>query len=154
MRDRFKSALESSLSLKTCHYGDLDPFPTDEELISNIVPAIFIQPQRVPSDFATLNQRYRHTYFYRVILVDRLPEGITQEHVRRKIELVADVVVEDISLNAATSPNYGSPAKAQTVWSIVRSLDYRPPEDSFLVSVNAMLFASAFDWEVKLLMFK
>lgn len=154
MRDRFKSQLESSLSLKTCHYGDLDPFPTDEDIISNIVPAIFIQPQRLTNDFATINQRYHDYLSYRVFLVDRLPEGITQEHVRRKIELVADVIVDDLRMDASTAPDLGTPAKGQIVWSMVREIDYRPPEENFLASCNAQLFASALNWQVRMLMFK
>lgn len=154
MRDRFKTQLESSLSLKTCHYGDLDPFPTDEILITSIVPAIFIQPMRLTNDFATINQRYNDFITYRVFLVDRLPEGITQEHVRRKIELVADEIVDDLRLDQSTSPNLGSPAKAQIVWSIVKDIDYRPPEENFLAACNAMLFASALTWQVNLRMFK
>lgn len=155
MRDRVKSQLEAELSLKTCHYGDLDPFPTSPTVVADTVPAVFFQPERVDSDFATINQRYAHFYTYRVIYVGTLPEGQTQEHARRIIERVADVIWEDIRMDASSpGPDYGTPAKAQTVWSIVKNIQYRPPEDNFLVSINANLFASALTWQVQLRMFR
>jgi hypothetical protein len=154
MRDRMKTELESSLSLKACHYGDLDPFPTESEIISEIVPGIFIKPLNGRSDFATLNQRYHVYYRYRVFWVARLEEGVTVEHIRAKLEQIMDVVVSDIELNQSGTLDFGTPAKGEVVWSVVREWEYQAPEENYLVQAEARLLASAFNWEVRTLMFK
>lgn len=158
MRDKVYAELGSELALKACHVGDLDPFPTDPSLIADIVPGIFFQVEDLASDFATLNQRYHHYYTFRIIYVGYLPEGVTQESARRVIERVADVVVEDLILNTTPTPSgalsFGSPAKGQVIWSVVRNVQYRPPEDNFVFQANANLFATALTWQIRMLMFK
>jgi hypothetical protein len=152
MRDRIWTALnpavaDGGLGLQVCSWGDMEPFPADVN-ISSKLPAVYISPESLQNDFQTLNQRYSDYYTFRVLYLDVIPESVTSIHHRIRIERVADVIMGDLRLDNVAGLTLNN---SQVVWSVVRGIEYRPPEDNLVNSVNANVYVAAVNWQVRLI---
>lgn len=152
IRDRIWTALSPSvasggLNLQVCSFGDMDPFPADVN-ISSKLPAVYISPESLSNDFQTLNERYSAYYTFRILYLDVIPESVTSEHHRIRVERVADVIMGDLRLSDVAGLTLNN---SQVVWSIVRGIEYRPSEDNLVNSVNANVYVTAVNWQVRLI---
>lgn len=151
-RDRFKTALQSELGLLTCMSGSIDQFPATERDLSTVVPAIFVKALNVSTVLSTINGlTYEFRYRLRVVYVDKIAKGANVETRRARVQRIADVVLENYRMHnpAPDSGTYPKLAAASVdrIFAVPNLIDFRPPEDSFVVAVSADLFAAATDVE-------
>ena len=153
LRDLFKTKLDANLGagvLQVCMFGDLEqvfyPRSDDAQGYASLVPAVFVQPESVEFPLATLNQRYETPYLFRCVYVDVIAEGGTHESNRLRVEGLADAVLEDYRLAAISGLT-----QAQVKIARVVGIEYRPPEDLYVASLNAQLTASVANVRIELI---
>jgi hypothetical protein len=150
---RFKTELETELSLKICSWGDLEQVFTPDaegEVLATMVPAIFIQPMTDATDFTTINaRRCTQDVDYRIIYVDRLAEGVTHESNRMRIRRVKDVILANPRLD---NPAITGLTNAQVVWVKPIATEFRPVEDLYVAQAHAWLIAAALVVRAKLIL--
>jgi len=137
--------LESDLNLKEVAVGDITTMPSPG--ISNIIPGIFIQPMpATTNDFDELPRVMTQKYFFRFVYVRMIGRG----------ERIIQKSIDDATLIMNTYTDYyqmrditNLPSGTQVLWAIIKTVEWRPPEDMYMQQVHADLAAIAFNMEIE-----
>ncbi len=136
--------LSADMGLKVATIGALEFFPALENLADN-VPAVFVKP--APSttlERITTGQTYRVVYNFRIVLVTRF--GPNEEIVRSKTaeaQKLAELLIDNVDLGGLAIPN------GQLLFSTVKAIEWEPPEDNLVASINADMTAAALVFAVE-----
>lgn len=125
--------------------GDLSQFPTPG--LSNLVPGIWIQPNPAMSnDFGSMPREMEQSYFFRIIYVRLLAKN--ENFVSKNMldsKLIGNTYTDHYYLTDITN----LPSGTFTLWSIIKSVEFSPPEDRFVQQIHADLAAIAMNMEVR-----
>lgn len=138
------TSLSSDLGLKVVTIGALEFYPAIEELSLN-VPAVFIKPApNTILERITTAQTYRLTYNFRIVFVNLFHSN--QEVIKLKCEKtqkIAELLIDNVDLKGLELPN------ANILFSTLKSIEWEPPEDNLVATLNADLTASALNFMVE-----
>ena len=130
--------LSGDLGLKVVTVGALEFFPALETLSDN-VPAVFVKPSPSTNlERITTGQTYRIVYSFRIVFVKLF--GPNEEIVKQKTlatQKIAELLIDNVDLGALVLPN------GQILFSTVRTIEWEPPEDSLVASLNADMTSAA-----------
>jgi len=130
--------LSSLMGLKVVAIGALEFFPALEQLSAN-VPAVFVKPSPSTNlERITTGQTYRIVYHFRLVFVEAF--GPNEEIVRSKTvntQKIAELLIDNVDLGALALPN------GQVLFSTLKQIEWEPPEDNLVASINADMTASA-----------
>ncbi len=130
--------LSAPLGLKVVTIGALEFFPALEQLGDN-VPAVFVKPSPSTNlERITTGQTYRIVYNFRLVFVGAFAPN--QEIIREKTvqtQKIAELLIDNVDLGALSLPN------GQILFSTLKSIEWEPPEDNLVASVNADMTATA-----------
>ena len=136
--------LSTDMGLKVVTIGALEFFPALESLADN-VPAVFVKPSPSTNlERITTGQTYRIVYNFRVVFVMRF--GPNEEIVRSKIveaQKIAELLIDHVDLGGLAIPN------GQILFSTIRAIEWEPPEDNLVASINADMTAAALVFTVE-----
>lgn len=136
--------LAGVMNLKVVTIGALEFFPALETLSSN-VPAVFVKPSPSTNlERITTGQTYRIVYGFRIVYVGAF--GPNQEIVRSKTieaQKIAELLIDNVDLGHLSLPN------GQILFSTLKSIEWEPPEDNLVASINADMTASALNFTVE-----
>lgn len=130
--------LSGSMGLKVVTIGALEFFPALENLADN-VPAVFVKP--APStnlERITTGQTYRIVYSFRIVFVKAF--GSNEEIVKLKTteaQKIAELLIDNVDLGGLSLPN------GQILFSTLKSIEWEPPEDNLVATINADMTAAA-----------
>ncbi|MCG3206062.1 MAG: hypothetical protein KCHDKBKB_02788 [Elusimicrobia bacterium] len=138
------NGLSVDLNLKIITVGALEFFPTLEQLTDN-VPAVFVKPSPSTNlERITTGQTYRIVYNFRIVFVSVF--GPNEEIIREKTirtQKIAELLIDNVDLGALSLPN------GQVLFSTLKSIEWEPPEDNLVASVNADMTAAALVFTVE-----
>lgn len=130
--------LANEMGLKVVSVGALEFFPALENLAEN-VPAVFVKPSPTTSlERITTGQTYRIFYNFRIVFVSSF--GPNEEIIRSKTvrtQKIAELLIDNVDLGALSLPN------GQILFSTLKQIEWEPPEDNLVASVNADMTAAA-----------
>lgn len=136
--------LSSPMGLKVVTIGALEFFPALETLGDN-VPAVFVKPSPSTNlERITTGQTYRIVYNFRIVFVSSF--GPNQEIVRSKTvdgQKIAELLIDNVDLGQLSIPN------GQVLFSTLRTIEWEPPEDNLVGSINADITAVALNFTVE-----
>jgi len=136
--------LSADMGLKVVTIGALEFFPVLDSLADN-VPAVFVKPSPSTNlERITTGQTYRIVYNFRIVFVMRF--GPNEEIVRSKTveaQKIAELLIDNVDLGALAIPN------GQILFSTVRAIEWEPPEDNLVASINADMTAAALVFTVE-----
>ena len=131
-------ALSGSMGLKVVTIGALEFFPALETLTGN-VPAVFVKPAPTTNlERITTGQTYRINYSFRIVYVKAF--GPSEEIVRQKTvetQKIAELLIDNVDLGGLALPN------GQLLFTTLRTIEWEPPEDNLVASINADMTAAA-----------
>ena len=145
LRDNARADLSASgeLDLVDCMSGSLDQFPSGQALSSR-VPALFFMCTDVATDtVAVSGLLYAMVYTIRVVHVTRVTEGGHVETNRMKIQRVADQILENYRFHNPAPSGALAGDLVDQIQLLSVQVEFRPPEDAFVVGLNAQLIATA-----------
>lgn len=133
-----KTGLETELGLKVITLGSLEMHPAFQNL-ADAVPAIFVKPAPTTQlERITTAETYRITYNFRIIFVR--PFGPDEEIVRERavhMQKIAELLIDNLDLGGLSIPN------GQILSSLLTTIEWEPPEDVLVASINADMTATA-----------
>lgn len=136
--------LAGVMGLKVVTIGALEFFPALENLINN-VPAVFVKPSPSTNlERITTGQTYRIVYNFRIVAVGAF--GPNQEIVRAKItdaQKIGELLIDNVDLGSLSLPN------GQILFSTLKTIEWEPPEDNLVASINADMTAAALSFTVE-----
>jgi len=136
--------LASTLGLKVVALGALEFFPALESLSDN-VPAVFIKPAPATNlERITTGQTYRVVYYFRIVFIKQF--GPCEEIVKTKIidtQKIAELLIDNVDLGGLSLPN------GQVLFSTLRAIEWEPPEDNLVATINANMTAAAMVFTVE-----
>lgn len=136
--------LSGPLNLKVVAVGSLEFYPAIENLKDN-VPAIFVEP--APStdlERITTAQTYRITYNTRLVYVRLFSPN--EEIIRQKTietQQIGEHLIDQVNLGNLSLPN------GQILFTNLQSIEWKPPEDQLVATINADMTASALVFSVQ-----
>jgi hypothetical protein len=136
--------LSATLGLKVIAIGALEFYPALQQLANN-VPAVFVKP--APSTALariTTGQTYRIVYSFRIVYVQLF--GPNDEIVKNKTintQQIAELLIDNIDLGGLQLPN------GQILFSTVKAIEWEPPEDNLVATINADMTATALIFSVE-----
>lgn len=136
--------LSSELGLKVVTIGALEFYPALENLVNN-VPAIFIKPSpNTTLERITTAQTYRIVYNFRIVFVElfRPNEQVIKQKCE-KTQKIAELLIDNVELKGLTLPN------AQVLFSNLKNIEWEPPEDNLVATINSDLTASVLNFSVE-----
>lgn len=132
------NTLSGDLNLKVITVGALEFYPALEQLADN-VPAVFVKPSPSTNlERITTGQTYRIVYNFRIVFVGVFASN--EEIIREKTvrtQKIAELLIDNVDLGQLLLPN------GQVLFSSLKSIEWEPPEDNLVASVNADMTASA-----------
>ena len=138
------NSLSGDLGLKVITVGALEFFPALEQLMDN-VPAVFVKPSPSTNlERITTGQTYRIVYNFRIVFVGAF--GANEEIVRSKTvrtQKIAELLIDNVDLGQLSLPN------GQVLFSTLKQIEWEPPEDNLVASINADMTASALVFTVE-----
>jgi hypothetical protein len=138
------NTLAGDLNLKVITVGALEFFPALEQLTDN-VPAVFVKPSPSTNlERITTGQTYRIVYNFRIVFVSAFAPN--EEIIREKTirtQKIAELLIDNVDLGALSLPN------GQVLFSNLKSIEWEPPEDNLVASVNADMTAAALVFTVE-----
>lgn len=138
------NGLSADLNLKVITVGALEFFPALEQLGDN-VPAVFVKPSPSTNlERITTGQTYRIVYNFRIVFVSVF--GPNEEIIREKTirtQKIAELLIDNVDLGGLSLPN------GQILFSTLKSIEWEPPEDNLVASVNADMTAAALVFTVE-----
>ncbi|MCG3204952.1 MAG: hypothetical protein KCHDKBKB_01669 [Elusimicrobia bacterium] len=138
------NSLSADLNLKVITLGALEFFPALEQLSDN-VPAVFVKPSPSTNlERITTGQTYRIIYNFRIVFVSIFAPN--EEIIREKTvrtQMIAELLIDNVDLGALSLPN------GQVLFSSLKSIEWEPPEDNLVASVNADMTAAALVFTVE-----
>jgi hypothetical protein len=136
--------LSDTLGLKVVALGALEFFPSLESLADN-VPAVFVKPAPATNlERITTGQTYRVVYYFRIVFIK--PFGPGEEIVKTKTidtQQIAELLIDNVDLGGLSLPN------GQVLFSNVKTIEWEPPEDNLVATINANMTASALVFTVE-----
>ena len=138
------NGLSADLNLKVITVGALEFFPALEQLGDN-VPAVFVKPSPSTNlERITTGQTYRIVYNFRIVFVSVFApnEEIIREKTLRT-QKIAELLIDNVDLGGLSLPN------GQILFSTLKSIEWEPPEDNLVASVNADMTAAALVFTVE-----
>lgn len=142
--DLINQNLAASLALKVISIGALEFYPALDNLAGD-VPAVFVKPS--PSTTLariTTGQTYRVVYSFRIVYVQMF--GPNDEIVKNKTvntQQIAELLIDNIDLGGLALDN------GQILFSTVKAIEWEPPEDNLVASINADMTAAALLFSVE-----
>lgn len=136
--------LSVDMGLKVVTIGALEFFPGLENLADN-VPAVFVKP--APStnlERITTGQTYRIVYNFRIVFIKLF--GPNEEIIKHKAEetpKIAELLIDSMDLGGLSLPN------GQVLFSTLKAIEWEPPEDNLVATINANMTASALVFAVE-----
>ena len=131
-------ALSDPMGLKVVTIGALEFFPALETLANN-VPAVFVKPSPTTNlERITTGQTYRVAYNFRIVFVKSF--GANEEIVRSKTvetQKIAELLIDNVDLSGLSLPN------GQILFTTLKTIEWEPPEDNLVASINADMTATA-----------
>ena len=138
------NGLSADLNLKVITVGALEFFPALEQLGEN-VPAVFVKPSPSTNlERITTGQTYRIVYNFRIVFVSVFAPN--EEIIREKTvrtQKIAELLIDNVDLGGLALPN------GQILFSTLKSIEWEPPEDNLVASVNADMTAAALVFTVE-----
>jgi hypothetical protein len=137
-------SLAGPMGLKVVTIGALEFFPA-LDVLGNNVPAVFVKP--APStnlERITTGQTYRIAYNFRIVFVKAF--GPNEEIIRQKTietQKIAELLIDNVDLSGLSLPN------GQILFTTLRAIEWEPPEDNLVASVNADMTAAALVFTVE-----
>lgn|SRR5574339_10583 len=137
--------LQVALGLKSVMIGDITSMPTPG--ITNIIPGIWIQPMpATTNEFDELPRVMSQKYYFRFVYVRLIGRG---ENIINKsmqdITLIMNTYCDKYQLPDITN----LPTGTQALWAMIKSVEWRPPEDMYVQNIHADLAAVAFNLEIE-----
>ncbi len=136
--------LSEAMGLKVVAIGALEFFPALETLADN-VPAVFVKPAPATNlERITTGQTYRIVYHFRLVFVK--PFGPSEEIVRLKTtetQKLAELLIDNVDLGGLPLPN------GQVLFSSLKAIEWEPPEDNLVATINANMTATALVFTVE-----
>jgi hypothetical protein len=136
--------LADALGLKVVALGALEFYPALEELGDN-VPAVFVKPAPATNlERITTGQTYRVTYYFRIVFVKAFKTD--DEIIKSKItdtQKIAELLIDNVDLGSLVLPN------GQILFSTLRTIEWEPPEDNLVATINANLTSAALVFTVE-----
>lgn len=136
--------LSAQMGLKVVAIGALEFFPALENLADN-VPAVFVKPAPATNlERITTGQTYRITYSFRIVFVKAF--GRNEEIIKSKIsetQKIAELLIDNVNLGELAIPN------GQILFSTLKTIEWEPPEDNLVATINANMTASALVFAVE-----
>ena len=142
--DLINQNLAASLGLKVIAIGALEFYPALDNMAGD-VPAVFVKPS--PSTTLariTTGQTYRVVYSFRIVYVQLF--GPNDEIVKNKTvntQQIAELLIDNIDLGGLALDN------GQILFSTVKAIEWEPPEDNLVASINADMTAAALLFSVE-----
>lgn len=138
------NGLSADLNLKVITVGALEFFPALEQLGDN-VPAVFVKPSPSTNlERITTGQTYRIVYNFRIVFVSVFASN--EEIIREKTvrtQKIAELLIDNVDLGGLALSN------GQILFSTLKSIEWEPPEDNLVASVNADMTAAALVFTVE-----
>lgn len=138
------NGLSAELGLKVITVGALEFFPALENLAEN-VPAVFVKPSPSTNlERITTGQTYRIVYNFRIVFIGSF--GPNEEIIREKTvrtQKIAELLIDNVDLGQLALPN------GQVLFSTLRAIEWEPPEDNLVGSINADMTAAALVFTVE-----
>ena len=138
------NGLSADLNLKVITVGALEFFPALEQLGDN-VPAVFVKPSPSTNlERITTGQTYRIVYNFRIVFVSVFAPN--EEIIREKTvrtQKIAELLIDNVDLGGLSLSN------GQILFSTLKSIEWEPPEDNLVASVNADMTAAALVFTVE-----
>ena len=138
------NGLSADLNLKVITVGALEFFPALEQLGDN-VPAVFVKPSPSTNlERITTGQTYRIVYNFRIVFVSAFTPN--EEIIREKTvrtQKIAELLIDNVDLGGISLSN------GQILFSTLKSIEWEPPEDNLVASVNADMTAAALVFTVE-----
>jgi len=107
--------------------------------------AVFVKPSPATNlERITTGQTYRIVYGFRIVFVK--PFGPNEEIIKRKTEetqRIAELLIDNVDLGGLALPN------GQLLFSTLKSIEWEPPEDNLVATINASLTAAALVFSVE-----
>jgi len=136
--------LATEMGLKVVSIGALEFFPALESLADN-VPAVFVKPSPATNlERITTGQTYRVVYNFRIVLVKAF--GPNEEIIKHKTEeaqKIAELLIDNVDLGGLALPN------GQVLFSTLKAIEWEPPEDNLVATINATMTAAAITFAVE-----
>ncbi|HAH08340.1 MAG TPA: hypothetical protein DCM05_17750 [Elusimicrobia bacterium] len=136
--------LAAEMGLKVVAIGALEFFPALESLADN-VPAVFVKPSPATNlERITTGQTYRIVYNFRIVLVKAF--GPNEEIIKHKTEeaqKIAELLIDNVDLGGLALPN------GQVLFSTLKTIEWEPPEDNLVATINATMTAAALVFAVE-----
>lgn len=136
--------LSGDMGLKVVTIGALEFFPALENLSDN-VPAVFVKPSPSTNlERITTGQTYRIVYSFRIVFVKLFNPN--EEIVKLKTidtQKIAELLIDNVNLGDLVIPN------GQVLFSTLKSIEWEPPEDNLVATINADMTASALVFTVE-----
>ncbi|MCX5784590.1 MAG: hypothetical protein NTX59_02780 [Elusimicrobia bacterium] len=136
--------LADQLGLKVIAIGALEFFPALENLVNN-VPAVFVKPAPATNlERITTGQTYRIVYGFRIVFVKSFGPG--EEIVKTKTvetQKIAELLIDNVDLGGLSLPN------GQVLFSSLKAIEWEPPEDNLVATINANMTAAALVFTVE-----
>lgn len=136
--------LSQVLGLKVVAIGALEFYPALDKLADDI-PAVFVKP--APSTTLvriTMGQTYRTVYSFRIVFVQLF--GPNEEIVKNKTantQKIAELLIDNIDLGKLALAN------GQILFSTLKAIEWEPPEDNLVATINANMTAAALVFTVE-----
>ena len=138
-------SLKTPLGLKTVSIGDITTLPTPG--ISNVVPGIWIQPlPATTNEFDEMPRVMEQKYFFRFVYLRYVNKG--ESIIKKTMEdatLIMNTYVDKYQFPDITN----LPAGTHVLWAMIKSVEWRPPEDAYVQQIHADLTAIAFNMEIE-----
>ncbi len=151
LRDNARNDLSSELGLVDCMSGSLDQFPSGQALAAR-APALFLAAQDCVTETVHISGiLYAFTYTIRAVMVQKIVEGQHVETNRMKIQRIGDQILENYRFHNPAPSGGLAGATVDQIQILSVSIEYRPPEDQFVVSLQAQLMATAMTIVAKVL---
>lgn len=142
--DLINQNLSTILGLKVIAIGALEFYPALKSLADN-APAVFVKPS--PSTTLariTTGQTYRIVYSFRIVYVQLF--GANDEIIKNKTvnaQQIAELLIDNIDLGGLALDN------GQILFSTAKTIEWEPPEDNLVASINANMTATALVFSVE-----
>ncbi|HOX22659.1 MAG TPA: hypothetical protein PLL10_04280 [Elusimicrobiales bacterium] len=133
-----------AMGLKIVSFGDLDFFPALENLADN-TPAVLVKPAPTTTlERITIGQTYKIVYNFRILFLKTFNPN--EEVIRLKTietDKLAELFIDNVSLGDFAIAN------GQVTRTNLTAIEWSPPEDTIVASINAHITASALIFTVE-----
>ena len=136
--------LSGPMNLKVATIGALEFYPALDQL-SNNVPAVFVKPSPATNlERITTGQTYRIAYSFRIVFV-KLFKPLDEIVKLKTVETqkIAELLIDNVDLGQLSLPN------GQILFTILKAIEWEPPEDNLVASIHADMTAAAMVFSVE-----